>query len=58
MFLAFLANYLDHDFWTRVTALITAITLARSTSRIICPVSAIIFKWVVIGRYKPGTYRM
>ncbi|KAK7062500.1 peroxisomal-coenzyme a synthetase [Favolaschia claudopus] len=26
--------------------------------RIISPISAIIFKWLVIGRYKPGTYRV
>ncbi|KIP01343.1 hypothetical protein PHLGIDRAFT_17261 [Phlebiopsis gigantea 11061_1 CR5-6] len=58
LFLAFLARYLDHDFWTRVAALLTAICLARFSSRVICPVSAIVVKWVVIGRYKAGTYRM
>ena len=58
VFLAFLANYLDTDFWSRATALLTAICLARVTSRVICPISAIIVKWVVIGRYKAGTYRM
>ena len=58
LFLAFIAQYLDEGFWTRLTALLTAICLARFTSRIMFPVSAIIVKWVVIGRYKPGTYRM
>jgi hypothetical protein len=27
-------------------------------SRTIAPVSAIIFKWIVIGRYRPGKYKM
>lgn len=58
VFLAFLANYLDRDYWSRATALVTAIILARLTSRVISPIAAIAFKWIVIGRYKPGTYRM
>jgi hypothetical protein len=58
LFLAFLTKYLDANYWTRITALVTSITLARLTSRIICPIAAIIFKWIVIGRYKPGQYEM
>ena len=58
IFLAFLARYLDHDFWTRAPALVSSILIARLTSRIICPLAAIVVKWVVIGRYKPGVYRM
>jgi hypothetical protein len=56
--LASLANYLDDSFWTRAVALLTSICLARLTSRIICPIAAIAIKWIIIGKYKPGVYRM
>ncbi|KAI0338447.1 acetyl-CoA synthetase-like protein [Trametopsis cervina] len=56
--LAFLADYLDHDYWTRAVALIVSILAARLTSRIICPIAAVCVKWIVIGRYKPGLYPM
>lgn len=56
VFLAFLTEYLDTSYWTRIVALVTAITLARLSSRVICPIAAIIFKWAVIGRYQPGEY--
>lgn len=58
IFLAFITDYLDSNYWTRVVALMLSIIIARLTSRIICPVAAIVFKWLVIGRYKPGQYEM
>ncbi|THH02453.1 hypothetical protein EW026_g448 [Hermanssonia centrifuga] len=58
VFLAFLTEYIDTNFWTRAVALITSIVLARLTSRVISPLSAILFKWLVIGKYKPGQYEM
>ncbi|KAI0693792.1 acetyl-CoA synthetase-like protein [Cytidiella melzeri] len=58
LFLAFLTKYLDSSYWSRAVALITSISAARLTSRVICPVAAIIFKWAVIGKYKPGQYEM
>ncbi|KAI0777797.1 acetyl-CoA synthetase-like protein [Trametes elegans] len=51
------SNFVSVSYWERVGALITAIIAARLLARIVCPITAIIFKWVVIGRYKPGTYR-
>jgi len=46
------------SFWERIAALATSIAVARLLARIVCPLVAIAFKWIVIGRYKPGTYRM
>ncbi|PWN46992.1 acetyl-CoA synthetase-like protein [Violaceomyces palustris] len=56
--LAFSAYYIRDAFWERVGALLASILVARFTSRIICPVTAIAFKWLVIGRYRPGKYPM
>ncbi|KAJ7753545.1 acetyl-CoA synthetase-like protein [Mycena metata] len=56
--LAELAPHVNGSFWERMLSLLTAIVVARLSTRIISPVSAIIFKWLVIGRYKPGKYRM
>lgn len=56
--LAFSAYYIDDVFWERVGALLASIIVARFTSRIICPITAIAFKWIVIGRYRPGKYPM
>ncbi|KAJ7127673.1 AMP-dependent synthetase and ligase [Mycena epipterygia] len=53
-----LAPHISGSFWERILSLITAIVVARLSTRIISPVSSIIFKWLVIGRYKPGKYRM
>ncbi|WFD27979.1 putative NRPS-like protein biosynthetic cluster [Malassezia nana] len=56
--LAFFAYYIEDSFWERLGALLASIVIARITSRIICPAAAIAFKWVVIGRYRPGKYPM
>ncbi|RDB18500.1 putative peroxisomal-coenzyme A synthetase [Hypsizygus marmoreus] len=56
--LSYLARAVDHSYWQRVVALILAICAARGCSRIICPLAAIAFKWVVIGKYRIGTHRM
>ncbi|KAJ7777390.1 acetyl-CoA synthetase-like protein [Mycena metata] len=56
--LAALAPYINGSFWEKMCSLILAIIVARLTSRIIAPVTSILFKWLVIGKYKPGTYRM
>ncbi|KAJ7034277.1 acetyl-CoA synthetase-like protein [Mycena alexandri] len=53
-----LAPHVNGSFWERMLSLLTAIVVARLSTRIISPVSAIIFKWIVIGKYKPGKYRM
>ncbi|OBZ79799.1 hypothetical protein A0H81_01490 [Grifola frondosa] len=55
--LSFFINFIGTSYWQRIGSLLTAIIGARLLSRIVCPLTAIIFKWVVIGRYKPGTYR-
>ncbi|KAI0360304.1 acetyl-CoA synthetase-like protein [Trametes cingulata] len=51
------SDFIHVSYWERVGALVTAIVAARLLARIVCPITAIIFKWVVIGRYRPGTYR-
>lgn len=56
--LAFSAYYINDEFWERVGVLLAAVVVARITSRIICPITAIAFKWLVIGRYRPGKYPM
>lgn len=56
--LAFFAYYIRDSFWERLGALLASIVIARVTSRIVCPSAAILFKWVVIGRYRPGKYPM
>ena len=48
----------DDSFWERAGALLAAVIGARIAARTICPIAAILFKWIVIGRYRPGTYRM
>ncbi|KAK7050753.1 peroxisomal-coenzyme a synthetase [Favolaschia claudopus] len=56
--LAELAPLINETFWERILSLLASIIIARLSSRIISPISAILFKWLVIGRYKPGTYRV
>lgn len=56
--LAFSAYYIEDEFWERVAVLLASVAVARFTSRIICPVAAIAFKWIMIGRYRPGKYPM
>lgn len=56
--LAFSAYYINDVFWERVGVLLASVIVARFTSRIICPVTAIAFKWIIIGRYRPGKYPM
>ncbi|WFD31272.1 putative NRPS-like protein biosynthetic cluster [Malassezia sp. CBS 17886] len=56
--LAFFAYYIQDSFWERLGALLASIVIARLTSRIVCPTAAIAFKWIVIGRYRPGRYPM
>ncbi|KAJ7732272.1 acetyl-CoA synthetase-like protein [Mycena olivaceomarginata] len=57
LMLAELAPHVNGSFWERILSLLAAVIVARLTTRIISPVSAIIFKWLVIGKYKPGKYR-
>ena len=56
--LAFFSYYIEDSMWERLGALLASIVIARLTSRILCPTAAIAFKWVVIGRYRPGKYPM
>jgi hypothetical protein len=56
--LSVLAPHITGSFWEHIASLMCAIIVARLTARIVAPVTSILFKWLVIGRYKPGTYRM
>ncbi|KAJ8092843.1 putative NRPS-like protein biosynthetic cluster [Marasmius tenuissimus] len=49
---------LTGSFWERMGALLCGIIVARLGAQIIAPLTAILFKWAVIGKYQPGTYRM
>jgi acetyltransferase-like isoleucine patch superfamily enzyme len=56
--LSYIHVFINASFWTRAGTLLVAIILARGTSRILSPLTAIAFKWLVIGRYEPGVYPM
>ncbi|KAJ7509101.1 AMP-dependent synthetase and ligase [Mycena galericulata] len=56
--MAELAPHVNGTYWERILSLLTSIVAGRLAARIISPIAAIIFKWLVIGRYKPGTYRL
>ena len=56
--LSYMHMFINATFWTRSSTLLFAIIVARGTSRILSPLAAIAFKWVVIGRYEPGVYPM
>ncbi|KAF7357014.1 Peroxisomal-coenzyme a synthetase [Mycena venus] len=58
LMLSFLAPFVNGTFWERISSLFCAIVVARLTTRVVAPITSIIFKWLVIGKYKPGTYRM
>jgi hypothetical protein len=53
-----LAPHITSSFWEHIASLMCAIIVARLTARIVAPITSILFKWLVIGRYKPGTYCM
>ena len=55
---SYLTFFTDGSFWHRLVVLFTAIFVARIITGVICPITAIAFKWIVIGRYQPGTYPM
>ena len=56
--LSYIHVFIDASFWTRSSTLLFAIIVARGTSRIFSPLTAIAFKWLVIGRYEAGVYPM
>jgi hypothetical protein len=56
--LSYIAEFLEGGFWIKLGTLLSAIVAARASVRIIAPIVAIMFKWLVIGRYKEGSYRM
>ncbi|KAF7353576.1 Peroxisomal-coenzyme a synthetase [Mycena sanguinolenta] len=58
LMLAVLAPHVDGSFWERILSLLAAIIVGRLTTRIVSPISAILFKWLVIGKYKPRKYRI
>ncbi|KAF9256515.1 hypothetical protein L218DRAFT_881490, partial [Marasmius fiardii PR-910] len=50
--------FLDGFFYEKMATLMFAILMARLATQLVAPLGAIAFKWIVIGRYRPGTYRM
>ncbi|CAK5273778.1 unnamed protein product, partial [Mycena citricolor] len=57
LMLSRLAPIISGSFWQRISSLLVAILVARFTTRVAAPVTSIIFKWLVIGKYRPGTYK-
>ncbi|KAF8921420.1 acetyl-CoA synthetase-like protein [Mucidula mucida] len=55
--MSWLAPLITDNFWERLGVLLCSIVAARFACRIIAPITAIAFKWIIIGRYKPGTYQ-
>ncbi|KAJ7022218.1 acetyl-CoA synthetase-like protein [Mycena alexandri] len=53
-----LAPHVNGSYWERILSLSTSVVVARLGTRILAPVTSIIFKWLVIGKYKPGKYRI
>ncbi|KAF9254935.1 acetyl-CoA synthetase-like protein [Marasmius fiardii PR-910] len=56
--LADFAPFIDRIFWVRMGGLLFAMLASRFITRVAAPVVAILFKWIIIGRYKPGVYPM
>ncbi|KAG7094546.1 putative NRPS-like protein biosynthetic cluster [Marasmius oreades] len=56
--LAAFAPFIDRTFFVRIGGLLFAMIASRMVMRIVAPVVAILFKWIIIGRYKPGVYPM
>ncbi|KAK1232838.1 putative NRPS-like protein biosynthetic cluster [Marasmius sp. AFHP31] len=48
----------DKIFWVRMGALLCSMLVSRLITRVVNPLVAIVFKWIVIGRYEPGVYPM
>ncbi|KAH9846200.1 acetyl-CoA synthetase-like protein [Lenzites betulinus] len=55
--LALFTRYVSSGYWVRIGSLLLAVVASRLATRIFFPLLAIAVKWLVIGRYKPGTYR-
>jgi hypothetical protein len=56
--LSYIAEFLSGGFWIQLGTLLAAILASRAAVRFITPIVAILFKWVAVGRYREGTYRM
>ena len=48
----------DRNYWQHLLVLLTALAAAKLCVAVVCPLASIAFKWLVIGKYKKGTYRM
>ena len=44
--------------WQHFGTLLAALAIAKLCVATVCPLAAIAFKWIIIGKYKKGTYRM
>ncbi|KAF9068413.1 AMP-dependent synthetase and ligase [Rhodocollybia butyracea] len=56
--MSYLSPVLAEGYFDRMVVLLCAIVAARFGVRVCAPVAAIMFKWLVIGRYKPGHHPM
>jgi hypothetical protein len=56
--MSLLVRVVDQGYWQHLGALLVAIAVARLCVAVLCPLIAIALKWIVIGRYRKGIYRM
>lgn len=56
--LSYFSDFIRESFWIRMLTLAKAIIVARLATRVVSPLVAIAFKWIVIGRYQPGVHQM
>jgi hypothetical protein len=56
--LTYLARAFTGGFYERILSLMAAILMAMLVKSILPPLVAISLKWIIIGRYIPGTYRV
>ena len=53
-----LARSFPGGFYERILSLVAAILMALLVDSVLLPLVAISLKWIIIGRYIPGTYRV
>ena len=56
--LSHIARVFPGGFYSRILSLLAAILMAKLADSVLPPLVAIALKWIIIGRYKPGTYRL
>ena len=56
--LSHFARAFPGGFYQGILSLLAAILMGQLADSVVPPLAAISLKWIIIGRYTPGTYRM